>query len=108
MVRFRFFQLFQLKVSFLLSLLVILFLLLSFVFQTPDNIPLANLIQSINRDKAWSNILLENLTIFPIRLVETQQSYHIFWHINFYNIIELIMKFKGQMLNLYPGAYENI
>jgi len=100
MVRFRFFQL---KVSFLLSLLVILFLLLSFVFQTPDNIPLANLIQSINSVMSWPNIMLENLTFLHMHWVATAVCIQIFWFIVFYIILLLIMKFRGQISNLSPG-----
>ena len=100
MVLFRFFQL---KVSFLLSLLVILFLLLSFVFQTPDNIPLANLIQSINSVMSLPNIMFENLTFLHMHWVATPFSIKIFWFIVFYIILLLIMKFRGQISNLSPG-----
>ena len=103
MGRVRLFQLFQLKVSFLLSLLVILFLLLSFVFQTPDNIPLANLIQSINSVMSWPNIMLENLTFLHMHWVATAFSIQIFWFIVFYIILLLVMKFRGQILNLSPS-----
>ena len=100
MVRFRFFQL---KVSFLLSLLVILFLLLSFVFQTPDNIPLANLIQSINSVISWPDIMLENLTFLHMHWVAIPFNIQIFWFIVFYIILLLVMKFRGQISNLSPG-----
>ena len=83
MVRFRFFQFFQLKVSFPLFLLVILFLLLSFVSHPPDNILLENLIQSINSVLSWPNIMLENLTFLQMRLVATSISIQIFWFIVF-------------------------
>lgn len=99
MVRFRFFQL---KVSFLLSMLVILFLLLSFVFQAPDNIAMANLIQSINSVLSWPNIMLENLTLFHLHWVATLFSIQIFWFVVIY-IILLLIKFWGKISNLFPG-----
>jgi len=46
--RFRLCKLSLLKAAFLLSLLVLLFLLNSFVFMTLDNIPLVNFVQSVN------------------------------------------------------------
>ena len=102
MVRFRFSQFFQLKVSFLLLLLVILFLLLSFVSHPHDNFPLENLIQSINSITSWPNIMLENLPLFHLHWVATLFSIQIFWFVVIY-IILLLIKFWGKISNLFPG-----
>jgi|SRR6056300_1551905 hypothetical protein len=90
MDRFRFFQPSLLKTSFLFSLLVILFLLLSPVFQTPGNIPLANLIQSINSVLSRPLIMLENFTHLHMHWVTTALCILIFWFVAFYLILLLI------------------
>jgi len=82
-----FFQPFLLKISFLLSLLVILFLLLSFLFQTPANIPLANLIQRINGVMSWPLILFEDLTHLHMHWVATAVCILAYWCMVFYLIL---------------------
>jgi len=90
-----FFQPFLLKVSFLLSLLVILFLLLSFFFQTSANIPLANLIQRINGVMSWPLILFENLTHLHMHWVATAVCILAYWFIVFYLILLSISVIKS-------------
>ena len=87
MKRFRFFQPQLLKISFFLSLLVILFLLLSFVFLTPDNIKLANLVQKINIFFSWPYILLEGVTHVSMHWIFTALFILTFWFCIFYLIL---------------------
>ena len=94
MERFRFFQPFLLKISFLFSLLVILFLLISFVFLTPDNIFLANLIQSINSIMSWPYIMFEDLTHLNMHWVATALCILVFWFLFFYLILLLVSVLK--------------
>ena len=90
-----FFQPFLLKVSFLLSILVILFLLLSFFFQTSANIPLANMIQRINSVMSWPLILFENLTHLHLHWVATALCIQVLWFMVFYLILLLISVIKS-------------
>ena len=94
MERFRFFQPFLLKISFLLSLLVILFLLISFVFQTPAHPLLANLIQSINGIMSWPYIMVENLTHLHMHWVVTALCILVFWFLVFYIVLLFISFIK--------------
>jgi len=89
MRRFRFFQPYLLKVSFFLSLLVILYLLISFVFFSPDNVALANLAQKVNIFFSWPYIMLESLTHFSMHWVLTALWILIFWFCFFYLILSL-------------------
>ena len=90
MERFRFFQPPLLKISFLLSLLVILFLLNSPIFQPPGNIPLANFIQSVNSVLSRPLIMLENFTHLHMHWVATAFCILVFWFVVFYLVLLLI------------------
>ena len=49
------------------------------------------------------NIMLENLTFLHMHWVATAVCIQIFWFIVIYIILLLVMKFRGQILNLSPG-----
>ena len=87
MKRFHFYQPFLLKVSFFFSLLVVLFLLVSFVFLTPENIALANLVQKINAFLSWPYILLESVMPVSMPWVITALSILLFWFLALYLVL---------------------
>lgn len=82
------------KVAFFLSLLVVLFLLLSFIFMTPENIKLANLVQKVNTFFSWPYNMLEQLTRVSMSWVLTALCILVFWFLVFYLIMLSFTRFK--------------
>ena len=83
------------KPAFLLSLLVILFLLNSFVFMTPDNLALADFIQSVNLFLSWPDILLEKLTHVAAGWIITAICIQISWFTVFYLALMFMSLFRS-------------
>ena len=96
MDRSRFLQSFHLKISFLLSLTVILFLLISFVFLSPNNLALANLVQKINSFLSWPDIMLENVSHVSLHWVLTALCIQMFWFVVFFLVIGLFTFIKSK------------
>ena len=95
MKRFHFYQPYLLKVSFFFSLIVVLFLLISFVFLTPENIALSNLIQKINAFFSWTYIVLEGVIPVSIHWIITALCILLFWFLTLYLIL-LFLAFLNQ------------
>ena len=95
MKRFHLYQPYLLKISFFFSLVVVLFLLISFVFLTPENIALANLVQKINAFLSWPYIQLENVIPVTMHWVFTALCILLFWFLAFYLIL-LFLTFLNQ------------
>ena len=76
-----------LKVALLLSLLVILFLFMSFVFLTPENAALADMVQKINIILSWPYNKLEELTGISMSWFLTAFCIFFFWFIVFYLVL---------------------
>jgi len=96
MKQIRFLQPQLLKVASLFSLLVLLFLLTSFVFLTPENIDLTNLVQEINSFLSWPYIMLESVTHVSMPWVFTALWILMFWFLVFYLILLLFSVFKPE------------
>ena len=75
-------------------MLVVLFLLISFIFLTPENIDLANLVQKINSFLSWPYIMLESLTHVSMPWVLTALCILLFWFVIFYLILLLFSVFN--------------
>jgi len=82
--RFSFFKPSRFKSAFLLSLLVIFFLLNSFVLMSPDNTALADFAQTVNLYLSWPNFLLETLYPFASGWIITAICIQISWFVVFY------------------------
>lgn len=95
--RFRFFQSRLLETSFFLALLVVLFLLLSFVLQMTGNIPLANFIGSINAVLSWPSVMIENIMDYNLHWIATALCILLFWFTIFYLIFIFLsfVRFSG-------------
>jgi len=93
--QFRFFQSQLFKIAFLLSLLVILFLLVSFIFLTPENNVLANQVQKINTFFSWPYNMLENVTHISMPWFLTALCILMFWLMVFYFIALLLTCLKS-------------
>jgi len=93
--RFSFFEPRLLKVSFFLALLVLLYLLLSFMLLTPENIGLANLVQRTNTFLSWPYNMLESATHVPMSWVFTALCILVFWFLVFYLVL-LLCTFRKQ------------
>ena len=83
------------KAAFLLSLLVIFFLLNSFVFMTPDNTALADIVQSVNLYLSWPNFLLEKLNPFAVGWIITAICIQISWFAVFYIALTFMSLFRS-------------
>ena len=93
--RFSFFEPRLLKVSFFLALLVLLYLLLSFMLLTPENIGLANLVQRTNTFLSWPYNMLESATHVSMSWVFTALCILVFWFLVFYLVL-LLCTFRKQ------------
>ena len=91
MQRIRFFEPHLLKVSFFFALLVLLFLLLSFVMLTPEHIALANLVQKINTFFSWPSTMLEGATGVSMSWTATALWLLIFWSLLFSLLLSLFV-----------------
>lgn len=91
---FSFFEPRLLKVSFFFSLLVLLFLLLSFIFLRPENIGLANLVQKMNTFFSWPYNMLESTTHISLSWIFTALCILLFWFLVFYLVLLLFTFFK--------------
>lgn len=95
MKRFHLYQPYLLKVSFFFSLVVLLFLLISFVFLTPENIALSNLVQKINAFLSWPYIMMESVISVSMHWVITALCILLFWFLVLYLIL-LFLAFLNQ------------
>lgn len=84
-----------LKISLLLSLLVILFLLISFVFITPENASLADHIQKVNAFLSWPYNMLESAARISLPWFMTAFYILIFWFVVFYILLLFFTFFKS-------------
>jgi hypothetical protein len=96
MKRSQFFQPYLLKVSFFFSLLVVLFLLISFVFLTPENIGLANLVQKINAFLSWPYTVMESVLHVSMHWVVTALCILLFWFLAVYLILLFLELLKQE------------